>query len=201
MRDCAHGSRTSAARTTRHGMAAFRRTCSALAFMPKTYTASHRNSPLNYGLRWDTTFGLFQAAAVARRPISHCRPLRYPQYAGRAARRPETIRTSLRPHLCARQRPGTPCFEPASECSSTISRRMAGCPLFIAVNNSNANVNEHRGHHRSALPDALRHPRHCRHGACLLAELDGRDRLHPRDRQCMAIARYGYPDVTVVSQR
>ena len=86
---------------------------------------------VNYGLRYDTTFGLFDASgrSQAQNP--------YPAFPGSGGRlRSSVLRrtTTAKPLLRASEspthsaRPATPCSAAASACTTTTSRKMDGSP-------------------------------------------------------------------------
>ena len=165
--------------------------------MPKTSTAPHSHLTLNYGLRWDTTFGLFEANGRSQAANAALQTIAYPQYAGSCR---TTTGNSSDLALGLIYAPG--------KNQATVLRAGFGMffndlaqngwvPALVAVNGSNANRAQHRRDHRSALPHALRHPCHCR-ASNTPSRRTGWPRIdYTHETGMHGYRAYGYPDVTV----
>jgi hypothetical protein len=150
---------------------------------------------LNYGLRWDTTFGLFEANGRSQAANAALQSIAYPQYQGV----PHDYRKQFGPRLGLIYAPG--------KTQSTVLRAGFGIffndlaqngwvPAFIAVNGGNAGVPS-----TAAIIDPHYHTPYAIHATAGVEHAFSQNWMasidYTHETGMHAYRAYGYPDVTV----
>ena len=150
---------------------------------------------LNYGLRWDTTYGLFQADGRSQAANFALRTIAYPQYAGV----PHDDRKQFGPRVGLIYSPGKD--------QATVLRAGFGMffndlaqngwvPALLAVNNSNANVAS-----TAAIIDPHYQTPYAIHATAGVEHSFSQDWMaaidYTHETGMHGYRAYGYPDVTV----
>ena len=150
---------------------------------------------LNYGLRWDTTFGLFNAEGRSQAANQALQTIAYPQYAGL----PHDYRKQFGPRVGFAYSPG--------KTSTTVIRAGFGVffndlaqngwvPALIAVNNTNANAGS-----TAAIIDPHYHTPYSIHATAGVEHSFSQNWMaaidYTHETGMHGYRSYDYPDVTV----